>query len=92
MILRWRVLLAAAALISEMPDSPPKTFCPVCERPIKTSARGLLRRHKAGRHRHTKAEFCPGSGQRPVDEATVIAAGNQRRREALRQMARGRQL
>ena len=71
-----------------MADSPAKTYCPVCERPIKTNARGLLHRHNAGTDRHTKAAVCPGSGQLPVDEATIIAAGNRRFRQALRQMTR----
>jgi hypothetical protein len=75
---------------NEMADTPPNTYCPVCERLIKTNARGLLHRHKAGTDRHTEAEFCPGSGQPPVDEATIIEAGNQRRRQALRQMTRDR--
>jgi hypothetical protein len=77
---------------SEMADSPVKTYCPVCERPIKTNARGLLHRHKARTDRHTEAELCPGSGQPPVDEAIIITAGNQRRRQALRQMTRDRRL
>jgi hypothetical protein len=71
-----------------MAYSPTQTYCPVCERPIKTNARGLLHRHKAGTDRHTRAEVCPGSGQPAVDEATIIAAANRRRREALRQMTR----
>jgi hypothetical protein len=65
-----------SALINEMADRSAKTYCPVCERPIKTNARGLLHRHNAGTDRHTEAEFCPGSGQPPVDEATIIEAGN----------------
>jgi len=77
-------------LINELADSPAKTYCPVCERPIKTNAKGLLHGHKAGTDRHAEAEFCPGSGQPPVDEATIIEAGNQRRRQALRQMTRDR--
>jgi len=72
-----------------MADNPTKTYCPVCERPIKTNARGLLHRHKAGTdNQHTRTEVCPGSGQPPVDEATIIAAANRRRRQALRQMTR----
>ena len=66
-----------------MADNPTQTYCPVCERPIKTNARGLLHRHKAGTDRHTRAEVCPGSGQPPVDEATIIAAADRRLREAL---------
>ena len=53
-----------------MADNPAKTYCPVCERPIKTNARGLLHRHKAGTDHHIGAEVCPGSGQPAVDEAT----------------------
>src|SRR5437763_15166566 len=72
-----------------MPDTTPtKTYCPICERPIKTNARGLRHRHKAGTDHHTPPEVCPGSGQPAVDEVTIIAAANQRRREALRQMTR----
>ena len=74
----------------EMPDNPTKTYCPVCERPIKTNARGLLHRHKAGTDRHTGTEVCPGSGQPAVDEATILASVAKRRRQALRQMIRSR--
>jgi len=45
----------------------------VCERPIKMNARGLLHRHKAGT---SDLDTCPGSGQPPVDAATIIAAAN----------------
>jgi hypothetical protein len=38
---------------SEMADNLTKSYCPVCEQPIKTTARGLLDRHKAGTDRHT---------------------------------------
>src|SRR5437762_11069460 len=75
-----------------MADNPTKTYCPVCERPIKTNARGLLHRHKPATDRYTRAEVCPGSGHSPVDEATIIAAVNRRRRQALCQidpMAKG---
>jgi hypothetical protein len=73
-----------------MADNPTKTYCPVCERPIKTNARGLLHRHNSGTHHHTQREVCPGSGKLPVDEATILAATNRRLREALRQMTRSR--
>ena len=75
-----------------MSDKATKTYCPVCERPIKTNARGLLRRHKARTDQGPHTEVCPGSGQAAVDEATIIAAANQRRRQALRQMTRDRRL
>src|SRR5438045_3805812 len=48
----------------------------------------LLHRHKTRTDRHTRTEGCPGSGTTPVDEATITAAANRRRREALRQMTR----
>jgi len=67
-----------------------KTYCPVCERAIKTNARGLLHRHNAGTDRHISSEVCPGSGQPAVDEETILAAAAKRRREALRQMTRSR--
>ena len=70
-----------------MADNPTQTYCPICERAIKTNARGLLHRHKSGMD---KAEVCPGSRQPPVDEATIIAAANERLRQALRQMTRSR--
>ena len=54
-----------------MADNPTQTYCPVCERPIKTNAQGLVHRHKSGTN---KAEVCPGSGQTAVDEAIIIAA------------------
>jgi hypothetical protein len=71
-------------------DSPAQTYCPVCERQIKTNARGLLHRHKAGTDHHISAEVCPGSGQPAVDEATIIAAAAERRRQALRKMSRSK--
>src|SRR5438874_288011 len=55
---------------------------------LKTSARRLLHRHKAGTDRHTGTEICTGSGQLHVAEATIIAAPNRRLREALREMTR----